>query len=63
MSAEFFPNQNRNFRDRTAVKGVSITTSKFTEQAREFAEHLPIELIDRQKLNILLADVHSPEAR
>lgn len=42
--------------DRMAVKGILITTSGFTDQAREFAENLPIELVDRSRLDILLAD-------
>lgn len=32
--------------DRKAVKGVFLTTSTFTSQAREFAESVGIELID-----------------
>lgn len=48
--------------DRMAVKGILITTSGFTDQAREFAETLPIELIDRRTLDVLLADMnHNPE--
>jgi Holliday junction resolvasome RuvABC ATP-dependent DNA helicase subunit len=43
--------------DRMAVKGILITTSGFTDQAREFAENLPIELIDRHRLDGLLADM------
>jgi restriction endonuclease Mrr len=37
--------------DRKAVKGIFITTSGFTEQAREFASTLPLELIDRVRLD------------
>jgi restriction system protein len=40
--------------DRSAVKGIFITTSSFTPQAREFARNLPIELIDGSQLNALL---------
>jgi hypothetical protein len=42
--------------DRKSVKGILITTSGFTTQAREFAETLQIELIDRNQLTNLLAD-------
>lgn len=42
--------------DHKAVKGIFITTSSFTEQAKEFAENLAIELIDREKLQQLLAE-------
>ena len=42
--------------DRKAVKGILITTSGFTTQAREFAETLHIELIDRSQLTNLLAE-------
>ncbi|MBF6569233.1 MAG: restriction endonuclease [Candidatus Binataceae bacterium] len=42
--------------DRKAVKGVLITTSTFTLQAREFAAALPIELIDGGKLSLLLRE-------
>jgi Holliday junction resolvasome RuvABC ATP-dependent DNA helicase subunit len=41
--------------DRRAVKGILITTSSFSAQAREFAENLPIELIDGNALANLLA--------
>lgn len=40
--------------DRTAVKGLFVTTSGFTVQAREFAKTLPIELIDGAALRALL---------
>ncbi len=43
--------------DRKAIKGILITTSGFTPQAREFAENLPIELIDGDQLDRLLSDV------
>jgi Holliday junction resolvasome RuvABC ATP-dependent DNA helicase subunit len=36
--------------DRKAVKGILITTSAFTAQARDFAAGLPIELIDGKSL-------------
>jgi Holliday junction resolvasome RuvABC ATP-dependent DNA helicase subunit len=42
--------------DRKAVKGILITTSGFTQQAREFAEALPIELIDGAQLARLITD-------
>jgi Holliday junction resolvasome RuvABC ATP-dependent DNA helicase subunit len=42
--------------DRVAVKGVFITTSDFTAQAREFAEGLPIELIGGMQLRSLLLE-------
>jgi hypothetical protein len=32
--------------DRSAVKGLFITTSSFSAQAREFVQNLPIELVD-----------------
>lgn len=40
--------------DRKAVKGILITTSSFTQQAEDFAESLPLELIDGDKLRTLL---------
>jgi restriction system protein len=43
--------------DRKAVKGILITTSRFTPQAREFAEGLPIELIDGDQLARLLSEI------
>lgn len=42
--------------DRSAVKGLFITTSGFSAQAREFAQNLPIELIDGNQLRALLSD-------
>jgi Holliday junction resolvasome RuvABC ATP-dependent DNA helicase subunit len=42
--------------DRKAVKGVLITTSGFTVHARQFAENLPIELIDGDQLTRLLSE-------
>jgi len=39
-----------------AVKGVFVTTSDFTPQAREFADKTGIELIDAAKLKALLHD-------
>jgi Holliday junction resolvasome RuvABC ATP-dependent DNA helicase subunit len=42
--------------DRKAVKGILITTSNFTAQAREFTETLPLELVDRIQLINLLAE-------
>lgn len=40
--------------DRSAVKGVLVTTSGFTAQAQEFARGLPIELIGSDHLQQLL---------
>lgn len=40
--------------DRKAVKGIFITTSDFTDQARDFARDLPLELINRETLGSLL---------
>jgi len=45
--------------DRKAVKGIFVTTSSFTTQAREFAHSLPLELIDGQKLQMLLEQYYS----
>lgn len=42
--------------DHRAVKGIFVTTSNFTEQAREFAERVGIELIDREGLGRLLRE-------
>ena len=42
--------------DRKAIKGILITTSSFTPQAREFADNLPIELIDGEQLARLLSE-------
>jgi len=42
--------------DRKAVKGVLMTTSDFTDQARDFARDRPVELIDHQQLRHLLAE-------
>jgi hypothetical protein len=41
--------------DQKVVKGILITTSGFTEQARTFAEEVGIELIDMELLSRLLA--------
>jgi len=41
------------------VKGVFITTSTFTPQAREFAQELAIELIDGERLRMLFQEVPS----
>jgi len=41
--------------DRRAAKGILVTTSGFTAQAREFARNLPIELVDGEQLAKLLA--------
>ncbi len=42
--------------DRSAVKGLFITTSSFSAQAREFVQNLPIELIDGVQLKALLTE-------
>jgi Holliday junction resolvasome RuvABC ATP-dependent DNA helicase subunit len=42
--------------DRGAVKGILVTTSAFTAQAKEFAGEVGIELIDGARLNVLLGD-------
>jgi len=42
--------------DRGAVKGVLVTTSGFSDQAREFAQSVGIELIDMDRLRMLLAE-------
>ncbi len=42
--------------DRKASKGILVTTSGFTMQAKEFAGEVGIELIDGQQLRILLAE-------
>lgn len=42
--------------DRQVVKGVLITTSGFTEQARAFAQEVGIELIDMEQLGRLLTE-------
>ncbi len=42
--------------DQNAVKGIFITTSTFTPQARQFAQGLPIELIGGEQLRSLLAE-------
>ncbi len=41
--------------DRSAVKGLFITTSSFSARAREFVQNLPIELVDGVQLKALLA--------
>ena len=47
--------------DRKASKGILITTSGFTMQAKQFAGEVGIELIDGQQLGILLAEYGNPE--
>jgi restriction endonuclease Mrr len=42
--------------DRRAVRGIFITTSNFTDQAKEFARGLALELIDRERLQQLLQE-------
>lgn len=44
-----------------AVKGIFITTSDFTPQAREFAERTNIELIDLTRLRKLLLEAGLPD--
>jgi restriction system protein len=39
-----------------AVKGIFITTSSFTPQAREFAEKAGVELIDLRQLEKLFLE-------
>src|ERR1019366_8578396 len=46
--------------DRKAIKGILITTSGFTIQAKEFAGEVGIELIDGQRLGSLLAEYGNP---
>ncbi len=46
--------------DRKAAKGVFITTSIFTPQARDFAQGLSIELIDGEQLRRLLNEHNKP---
>lgn len=48
--------------DRAATKGILITTSGFSNQARDFAAQLPLELIDGDALRELLAE-YTPEFR
>jgi len=48
--------------DRKAAKGVFITTSTFTPQARAFAEGLSIELIDGEQLQRLLDEHNRPRS-
>jgi DNA polymerase III delta prime subunit len=42
--------------DQKAVKGILITTSGFTDQAKSFAQDLPLELIDAESLRKLLQE-------
>jgi hypothetical protein len=42
--------------DQQAVKGILVTTSGFTAQAREFARNLPIELVDGEQLTKLFGE-------
>lgn len=42
--------------DHAATKGILITTSGFSDQARDFAAQLPLELIDGNALRELLAE-------
>lgn len=49
--------------DRKAKKGILITTSDFTIQAKEFAGEVGIELIDGQRLSNLIAEYGSPESQ
>lgn len=45
--------------DQRAIKGILITTSDFTTQAKEFAQSLPIELIDGKRLQDLFSEYGS----
>ena len=47
--------------DRKAVKGILITTSDFSAQAREFARALPVELIGGADLAKMLAEMSREE--
>jgi restriction system protein len=40
--------------DQTALKGVFVTTSIFTDQAKDFARSVGLELIDGAQLTALL---------
>lgn len=42
--------------DHRAVKGILVTTSSFTDQAKDFARDLPVDLIDREQLEHLLRE-------
>lgn len=42
--------------DGKAIKGIFVTTSAFTTQAEDFAQNLPIELIDGSRLKRLLTE-------
>lgn len=46
-----------------AVKGIFITTSEFTLQAREFGRKVGIELIDSEQLQKLLLEYHLIESQ
>jgi len=46
-----------------AVKGIFITTSDFTVQAREFAERVGLELINLPRLRELLAQYEMTNGR
>lgn len=46
-----------------ANKGILITTSRFTRDAREFAEDKPLELIDGSDWKSLVSRAESPEIR
>jgi len=47
--------------DRAATKGILITTSRSSDQAKDFAGQLPLELIDGDALRELLAEF-APES-
>jgi hypothetical protein len=49
--------------DRNAVKGILITTSGFTDQAKEFAANVGLELIDGEALAALIAGQNLDRAR
>jgi Holliday junction resolvasome RuvABC ATP-dependent DNA helicase subunit len=48
--------------DRRAVKGILITTSRFTPDAKRFAAELPLELIDGERLGKLLSASGKPNS-
>ena len=49
--------------DRKARKGILITNSGFSVQAKEFASEVGIELIDGQRLGILVAEYDNPSLK
>ena len=49
--------------DRKAMKGILITTSGFTDQAKEFAEDVGLELIEGEALTALIAEQNRDKAK